>query len=264
MKLPRDRSAIALITGASSGIGRATARELAQRGVHVVLTSRREDRLQDLASEIASAGGTVTVRLLDVTDRQAVCGIVSDIQRQLGVIDILVANAGEYIRGEAATLGSAPFEQSMAVNFYGALDLVYEVLPAMIRQKSGHIVVVSTVDAKKGLPLDAPYVAAKAAITGFMDVLRQELRGTGINVTTVLPGRVDTPMIEHLRVPWISAKISPDRVARALVRAIERNRAEVIVPWVGPKSLLLAGAVSVPLADFIVRLFHLEGKKQSP
>jgi short-subunit dehydrogenase len=264
MQLRRNRNLIALITGASSGIGRATARELAQRGVHVVLTSRREDRLQELASEIASAGGTVTVRRLDVTDRQALRGTVADIERQCGVIEILVANAGEYIRGEAATLGSRPFEQSMAINFYGALDLIYEVLPSMLRRKAGHIVVVSTVDAKKGLPLDAPYVAAKAAITGFMDVLRQELRGSGVHVTTVLPGRVDTPMIQHLRVPWISPKISPNRVARALVRAIERNRAEVIVPWVGPKTLLLAGAVSAPIADSIVRLFHLEGEKQSP
>lgn len=96
----------------------------------------------------------------------------------------------------------------------------------MMAQGSGHIVLVTSMDAKKGIPRDAPYVAAKFALAGFGDVLRQELYGSGVAVTTLFPGRVDTPMIEHLKVPWISAKISPEVVARATVRAIVRRQPE--------------------------------------
>jgi hypothetical protein len=87
----------------------------------------------------------------------------------------------------------------------------------MLERRSGHIVFVTSMAAKKGLPPDAPYVAAKFAMSGFGEVLRQELHGTGISVSTIFPGRVDTPMIANLRVPWISAKIPPERVAQAIV-----------------------------------------------
>jgi short-subunit dehydrogenase len=189
-----------------------------------------------------------------------VAAILSD----MGSIDILVMNAGSYVRGAAVTLGRVNFERSLRVNFYGSLDILYEVLPHMLARRKGHLVAVTSVDAKKGLPLDAPYVAAKAALTGFMDVLRQELRGTGVDATTILPGRVDTPMIDFLSVPLISAKISPESVAKALVRAIEKRRSEVVIPWAGPKALIVAAAVSSPLGDLIVRAFGLEGKTQSP
>ncbi len=120
------------------------------------------------------------------------------------------------------------------------------------------IIVVSTVDAKKGLPLDAPYVAAKFALSGFVDVLRQELHGTGIKVTTIFPGRVDTPMIEQLKVPWISAKIPPEKVANAIVRSLFRYKAEVILPNQA-KLLCYIQPFFPQLADWVVRVFHLEG-----
>ncbi len=98
-------------------------------------------------------------------------------------------------------------ERSMAVNFYSHVSVVLAVLPAMRVQKGGHVLLVASMDAKKGIPLDAPYVAAKYALSGFGEVLRQELGPAGIAVTTLYPGRVDTPMIENLAVPRISAKI---------------------------------------------------------
>jgi short-subunit dehydrogenase len=264
MNLGRQENLVALVTGASSGIGRATALRLASRGVHVVLASRREALLCEVANQITARGGRARVSPVDVTDRSRVRTLVSGILSELGAIDILVANAGSYVRGPVTTLAPEDFERSMKVNFSGSLDLIYEVLPHMLARRKGHIVAVTSVDAKKGLPLDAPYVAAKAALTGFMDVLRQELRGTGVRTTTVLPGRVDTPMIDFLSVPLISAKISPDVVAKALTRAIEKNRAEVVVPWPGSKFLIVAASCAAPLGDYIVRIFGLEGKRQSP
>jgi 3-oxoacyl-[acyl-carrier protein] reductase len=113
-------------------------------------------------------------------------------------------------------------------------------------------------DAKKGLPLDSPYVAAKFAITGFAEVMRQELHHSDIHVTTIFPGRIDTPMIDNLRVPWISRKVPPEKVAQAIIRGINRQKAEVIVPLIqAPYGYL--NALSPRFMDWIVRLFHLEG-----
>jgi short-subunit dehydrogenase len=119
------------------------------------------------------------------------------------------------------------------------------------------------VDGKKGLPYDAAYVASKYAVTGFTDVLRQELRGTGVYASTILPGRVDTPMIATLRVPRVSAKISSDTVAAAIVRAIRKRKPEMIVPYLGPKALIVLSAMSPRLGDWLVRTFGLEGKEET-
>jgi len=177
-----------------------------------------------------------------------------------GRVDILVTNAGEYVRRPVVELDVVDMRYSMAVNFYGALYAILAVLPHMLQQHSGHIVLMSTMDSKKGLPLDAPYVAAKFALTGFGEVLRQELHGAGVHVTTVLPGRVDTPMIADLRVPWISAKISAESVARATVRAIRKRSPEVIVP---PAAIALyyLNTLSPSLGDWAARRLHLEGWK---
>jgi short-subunit dehydrogenase len=134
------------------------------------------------------------------------------------------------------------------------------VLPNMLKRQSGHIVLVTSIDGKKGMPRDAPYAAAKFALAGFGEVMRQELFGTGVHVTTVCPGRVDTPMIEALRVPWVSPKIAPEIVARAIVRGIRHRRAEIVVPSV--YTPLLAMNVLLPrFVDWFVRVFHIEGWK---
>jgi len=151
----------------------------------------------------------------------------------------------------------------MAVNFYGVLHAVQAVLPHMVARRSGHIVLVSSADGKKGIPPDGPYVAAKFAVAGLGDILRQELRPYGIAVTTVFPGRVDTPMIAHLRVPWISAKIPPEAVARAILRAIRRRTPEVIIP-LQVRLFVYLSALCPSLGDWFTRQFHLEGWEETP
>ena len=128
----------------------------------------------------------------------------------------------------------------------------------MLSQKSGHIVAVTSMDGKIGLPPDAPYVSAKFALTGFCEVLRQEVSDHGIAVTNVLPGRVDTGMIEHLRFSWISPKVSPEIVARSTLDAIRRRKPIVIVP---PQAKLLyyINVFAPKLSDRLSRFFHLEG-----
>jgi NAD(P)-dependent dehydrogenase (short-subunit alcohol dehydrogenase family) len=263
MRLSVSQNLVGIVTGASSGIGRATALRLAGRGVRVVLASRNGDALRELAEDIAHAGGRAHVVVTDVTDPAQVWRLAESVRAEFGKIDLVVCSAGAYVRGAIRDLTPAALAKSMAVNFYGAVHMIHAVLPDMLKHGRGWIVAITSVDGKKGLPLDAPYVAAKFALTGYMDVLRQELEGSGVTVTTVLPGRVDTPMIEHLEVPIVSAKISADRVARAVVRAIEQGRRELIIPFSGPKFLVLANAFSPWLGDRLVRLFRLEGKEKT-
>lgn len=249
----------ALVTGASSGIGRSLALELARAGANVVLAARSAPALEELARQIEDGGGHALSVPTDVSQPDPVERLVQKTLDCWGRIDLLIANAGAYIRGPVDTLTVKDFEKSMAVNFYGSLYPILNVLPIMQQQKSGHIVLMSSLDAKKGIPLDAPYVAAKFAAAGFAEVLRQELHGSGIEVTVVYPGRVDTPMIGALKVHPISAKISPEAVARATLRGVRRRRAEVIVPALQGWPLVLVDTLSPRLADWFVRLFRLEG-----
>lgn len=249
-----------IITGASSGIGRAAAVALAKQGAKVTLGARRVDQVKLTAKEVTTAGGEALVVPLDVTDRSQVEQMILETNHLWGKVDGLISNAGQYIRVPVVDLTKDDLERSMAVNFYGHFHAVQAVLPTMIRQGSGHIILISTMDAKKGLPPDAPYVSAKYALSGYGDVLRQELQPLGIAVTTFFPGRVDTPMTSDLIVPWISAKITPESVAKAILRAIHTKPAEVILP---PQVILLhlVNVISPRLADWFVKKFRLEGWK---
>ena len=252
------RHAVAVVTGASSGIGKATALALAREGARVVLAARRRAPLEQVAEAVAALGGEALVVPTDVSQREQVEHLIDHTLETWGRVDILVANAGIYVRSPIREMRIEDLERSIAVNFYGTVYAVMAVLPHMLEQKSGHIVLVTSMDAKKGIPPDAPYVAAKFAASGFGDVLRQELHGTGVHATVVFPGRVDTPLIENLTVPWISAKIPPEAVARAILKGIRKRSPEVIVPWQA-RLLVFANTLSPRLADWAVRYFHLEG-----
>jgi NADP-dependent 3-hydroxy acid dehydrogenase YdfG len=249
---------VAIITGASSGIGRATAILFAQHGARLALGSRNREALESLAEEIRSLRGEAMLQVTDVTQRGQVNELVQATLQRWGQVDILVSNAGQYIRCPITKLTPKRLEESMAVNFYGHVYAILAVLPQMLARHSGNIVLVATMDAKKGLTPDAPYVSAKFALSGFNEVLRQELYRTGVHTTIAYPGRVDTPMIEDLKVPWISAKISPEAVAKAILKGIRRGRKEIFQP---PQVLLLhyANALFPSFADWAARVFHLEG-----
>jgi NADP-dependent 3-hydroxy acid dehydrogenase YdfG len=205
---------IAIVTGASLGIGRATALALAEHGACLALASRNVEALSAFADELKRQGRQVIVIPTDVTQREQVEALVREVVVQWGRVDILISNAGEYIRSPILDLDPADIQRSLDVNFFGGVHCVKAVLPHMLAQKSGHIVFVTSMDGKIGLPPDAPYVSAKFALTGFCEVLRQEVRDHGISVTNVLPGRVDTLMIEDLKFSWISPKLSSQAFER--------------------------------------------------
>jgi len=250
---------IAVVTGASSGIGLATARALAAEGWSVVLTARDAKALETLASEIGVKGGKAHVIPADLRSPDGPERMIDETIARLGRIDLLVCNAGVYVRKRPWETNVGDYRATMDLNFYGSIRPILRVLPHMLERRSGQIVAITSVDGKKGLTYDIVYVSSKFALTGFMDVLRQELHGTGVAVTTVLPGRVDTPMLDDLRVPVVSAKISSEAVARAVLRGIRRRAAEVLVPYWTSKALVVVSALSARVSDWLIRILRLEG-----
>jgi len=252
----------AIVTGASSGIGRATALELSRQGAWVALAARRGNVLIELAEEIERQGGKVLVVPTDVTIKEQVEQMVRKVLEQWGRVDILISNAGAYIQAPIVDLGPADIQRSFDVNFFGGVYCVKAVLPHMLDRKSGHIVFITSMAGKIGIVPDAPYASAKFALTGFCEVLRQELHGSGISVTNVMPGRVDTPLIDHLEFSRVTAKISPEKVAQAILVGIRKRKPIVILP---PQAKLLyyINVFAPSLSDWFARILHLEGWKSN-
>ena len=178
---------VAIVTGASAGIGEATARALAAAGMRVAVCARRRERLDRLAAGILSAGGEVAVYGLDVTDAGAVRAMVDDVASRWGRIDVLVNNAG---RGLSATVEDTKpdeFRALLELNVMAAFTATQAVLPWMRRQGRGHIVNVSSIVGRRGVPYRGAYSATKFALGGLSESLRVELAGTGISVSLVYP-----------------------------------------------------------------------------
>jgi len=252
---------VAIVTGASSGIGRTLSIRLSRLGAKVVLAARNEGKLAGLQKEIQSNGNEAIFVKTDVSRREDVKNLVKEAMDKWGRIDVFVANAGQYIQGYTEDTGEDTFQKSFKVNFFGSFHAVKEILPIMTDQGSGHIAFINSLDSKKGIVGDGPYVAAKSALSGFGDVLRQEVKKSGIHVLTVYPGRVDTPMIKELEVPRISAKISVDKVVKATLTGIFKKKPVVVVP----KTYYSLGALNSlfpRMTDWFYRMFQIEGTRK--
>ncbi len=251
--------AAAVITGASSGIGRALAVALARDGYAVGVTARRKDLLDDLVAEVRSNGGTIAAAPADVTDRAALAAAVARLEAAHGPTDLLVANAGLSLTTEVGPLHVPHVERVMAVNFFGVVHAFDAVLPAMLARRAGHLVAISSLTAYKGLPRFAGYCASKAAVNSYCEALRIELRKTGVRVTTVCPGFVDTALTKKndFRMPML---MTPDAAARRIVRAIRRGVKVYNFPW--PMRVLLEVARWTP--DRAVASASRKRRKTSP
>jgi len=256
---PRNHHRIVIVTGASSGIGRATAVAFARDGATVVLVSRSLRNLERVAEEIRRFNPKVAAIAADVSSQQQVEAMVAAVEREFGRIDVLVNNAGTSAVGPVAgTSFVADAERLLATSFFGKVFAVRAVLSAMRRQGQGHIVNLSSVAGRKALPDFGAYSATLHAVTGFSDSLRQELHGSGIGVTTVLPSLAQTALFDGVapdRLPALFRQmksVSADAVANAIVRAVYRQQPWVVVPW-QPRWLLWADALSVRLGDWFVR-----------
>ena len=251
---PRELTGrVVVITGASSGIGAATAVACGRVGMRVVLAARRADRLATVAAEVTAAGGAARVVPTDVSFEDSVRALIDGTVAEWGRIDVLINNAGVGILGTVEQTTPAEFEQLLRVNYLGAVYGVLAALPFMRRQGAGHLVNVASVVGKRASPFRAAYVASKFALVGFSEALRLELRGTGIDVTCVCP--IGTATDFHLAEPnrlGVPGRGGPiqtaEHVARAIVRALRRPRAEVH-PYPPARLLFLANDLAPALVD---------------
>ncbi|HLJ74900.1 MAG TPA: SDR family NAD(P)-dependent oxidoreductase [Thermoanaerobaculia bacterium] len=232
----------ALITGASSGIGAAMAREFARRGYGVVLLARRADLLDALARELPNALAIPC----DVTDSAAVRQAVE----RAGEIDVAIANAGVGITGWAAK-SIEDAERMMRVNYFGMLYLFDAVVPRMMERRSGRFAGIASLAGLRGLPTAAGYSASKAAMQTFLEGARIELKRFRIKVTTVNPGFIDTAMTEKntFKMPFL---MTADRAAKIIVNGIERGASVVEFPRVMSMLTRLARHMPNALYDGIL------------
>jgi short-subunit dehydrogenase len=231
----------ALITGASSGIGRALAHELSARGYDLGLGARRLEALDELREEIAQRhpDRRVELRRLDVTDYDLVPGVVEDLAHALGGLDVVIANAGVGSSGAIGEGHAAVDRAVIETNVLGAMATIDAAVAIFRRQQRGQVVAISSVAAFRGLPGSASYSASKAAIAVYADALRAELHGSPIKVTTIYPGYIDTPLNEHIESrPFL---IGLDRGAALVADKIEKRVKTSTVPtypWKGLAPLL--------------------------
>ena len=218
---------VAIITGASSGIGEAVAIALAQRGWKVGLIARREDRLQALKARI---GEDAAIAAADVTDRAGLEAAIAQLQQTLGPCDLMLANAGigETVSGTRFSTDAAL--KVIDVNVNGVIHAIGAVIPQMVERGSGHVAVVSSVAGYRGLPGFGAYSASKAAVTNFFEAQRGELIPRGIAVTSIHPGYVETPLTDtnNFSMPFI---IPAEKAARIMANGLEKRKKEINYPW---------------------------------
>ena len=223
-------SDVAVITGASSGIGAELARRLALQGTKVGLTARRVDLLEEVAADIRGKGGIAEVAEADASDRLATKLAIESLAERLGPIDLLIANAGKGESWPSGEFSSEIVDRVVRVNLLGPCHAIETVLPGMIARKRGRIVGVSSLAGIRGIPGSAAYSASKAGLTALLESLRIELRLTGILVSIVHPGYVHTPMTANSDHP-LPLIMNVESAARIILKGIERGRPRIDFPW---------------------------------
>ncbi len=227
------RDKVVIITGASSGIGEATAKLLASKGAKLVLGARREDRLKQIVEEMEKDGGQAVCRELDVTNPSDSADIVRLAKKTFGRVDVIFLNAGIMPSSPLSALKTDDWHQMVDVNIKGVLNGVAAVLPTFIEQKSGHVISTSSVAGLKAYPGSAVYGGTKWFVRDFMEVLRMEsaTEGTNIRTATIYPAAINTELlgaISHKETAEGMAKlyerfgISPDRIANVVAFAIDQ------------------------------------------
>jgi NADP-dependent 3-hydroxy acid dehydrogenase YdfG len=248
------RGAVVIVTGASSGIGRALALRLGLLGYRVGLIARRRELLETAAAAIAASGGQAVLAVADVSDRSQLRSAVAEIESSFGPADVMVANAGHGVPTRLDPLNTFDVEQTIRVNILGVIYSIEAVLPGMIARKNGHLLGISSLGAFKGMPGESAYCASKAAVNAYMEGLRIALRSKGVVVTTVCPGFVATPMtpMDSVKPFLMSAEAAANRVAGLIVR-----RRGGVVRFPLPMSLLMLLFARLPDA-LVARLIPIE------
>lgn len=276
---------IALITGASSGIGEALARNLAARGVHVILAARRMAELRRIAMEIRSSGGAATAVKLDVSKTDELAQKLTALDKKFGGIDLLIANAGVGVRTEAppaprSPQASLPFgvrteappaqrtaqasvpswswqavEPVLQTNFMGAIATMTALLPAMSARGRGHVVAISSLASYGALPDASGYASPKAGLSRFMECLTLDLQGTGITTSTVHVGFVATPMVAKSTIP-LPFIMPADQAAARIVQGLIKKKREINFPWLMVVLVRALALLPFSLKAYVARRYY--------
>lgn len=246
---------VVVITGASSGIGHATALELARRGATLVLTARSQAALESVAEEIAERGGRAIALAADVSKPDELKKLADRAIAEFGRIDCWINNASVAVWATIDAMSIEDVDRVIAVDLLGVIYGVKAVLPQMLFQGSGTIINVASVLGERSIPLLSTYSAAKHGVKGFTESLRMEVKGRGIDVVLVLPSAINTPFYTWgksrmgVRPDPVSMVYDPRVVARAIAGAIEKPRRDVYVGSVG-KALSIAQRLSPRAVDY--------------
>ena len=220
---------IAWVTGAGKGIGRQVALELAKEGWQVMVSARTEADLDSLVQLSISLSGSIKAYPVDVTNENEVKEIIHDIESKFGAIELAILNAGTYIRSGVEEFSAKSFSKQLDVNVMGTVNCFEHVLENMKNRQSGHIVVVSSLSAYRGLPLASGYGASKAALTNMCEALKPELEMLGISLSVVHPGFVRTPLTSRNEFP-MPFLMEVEDAARKIINGIENDKFEITFP----------------------------------
>jgi short-subunit dehydrogenase len=260
------RGSRVVLTGASSGIGRALAVELARQAAKMVIVARRGALLKQLATGVTQRGGKALVVVGDITQPAVQHEVVERAEAAFGGLDILINNAGVSAHGPFETASAERLRQIMDVNFIAAAELIRISLPLLKRGTSPIIVNIGSILGHRGVPLNSEYCASKFALRGFSEALRAEFSGLGIDVLMVSPGSTETELFDHLleqngQLPWSTKRrVSPDRVAKATVVAIRRGRHEIVPSWRG-RLLVWLNRLAPWLVDRLMARYGADGER---
>jgi short-subunit dehydrogenase len=219
-----------MITGASSGIGKGLALEVAARGANLGLVARRQELLDEIVDAIRSRGGKAIAVTADVREANAMKAAADRIRAELGPIDILIANAGIGTSSHISQLDPDHVANVIGINVLGAANSVAAVVPQMVERGQGQLVAISSLAAYRGVAKSAAYCASKAAMTAYFESMRIDLRGTGVGVSIIYPGFIKTPLTagRKAHMPYL---MELDHAVSKIVSAIEKGKKSISFPW---------------------------------
>jgi short-subunit dehydrogenase len=252
------KNKVIVITGASSGIGRATALAVGRAGASVVVAARRLERLQQVAADIETSGGKVLVVQTDLSEPAQIESLIQKSLEKFGRIDVLINNAAAGVYATLEETTPEQMERLWRVNYMATFHGIKNILPVMRKQNSGQIITIASMSGRRGASFKSAYSATKFAQIGLMESLRMELINTNIRCTLIFPGGTETEFFEALENPGnrdvklYGAVQTAEEVAEAILKAIEKPQTEVITQKLGRLQIVL-NAISPDFADWLVK-----------
>ena len=246
---------VAVVTGGGRGIGAATARALAARGARVAIGDVDLDTARDTAS---SLGGGALALALDVTDRPGFTAFLDEVEQRLGAVDVLVNNAGIMPVVRADEEPDATVIRQIEINLHGVIHGTAEAMRRMKPRGTGHIVNIASAAGKSGIPGLATYCATKHGVVGYSEAVRGELRGTGVEISVVMPSLVSTELTSGIKDARGIKRVTAEDVAGAIVRAVQLPRFDVYVPRETGVIVRVTGLLPRRLAEGVARLLKAD------